>query len=73
MGLSKEKKRDAHNICQLRLSHQVFRFGPHQLLLEDDELRALGLLDLELLDLVGDLALAVPTRLNALFGVTNGL
>ncbi|KAF4512605.1 hypothetical protein G6O67_001722 [Ophiocordyceps sinensis] len=62
-----------YDIGQLRLGHQVLSLGPNKLLLQDDQLGALGLLALELGDLVGNLDLAVAARLDALFCVANRL
>lgn len=46
-----------HNIGQLRLGDEILGLGTDKLLLEDREPGTLGLLDLELLDLVGNLGL----------------
>lgn len=46
------------DVGQLRLGHQRLGFGTDKLLLEDDNARAVGLLVLELSDLIGDLLLA---------------
>lgn len=53
-----------YDIGQLRLSHQILRLGPDQLLLELGDLRTLRLLVLQLLNLVCDLALVIPARLH---------
>lgn len=60
-----------HDIRQLGLCDQVLRLGPDELLLEDDEPGALGLLGLDLCDLVGDLALPIAAGLDALLGVAD--
>lgn len=60
-----------HDIRQLGLSHQVLRLSPDELLLEDHEPGALGLLGLDLGDLVRDLALPVAAGLDALLGVAD--
>jgi hypothetical protein len=53
-----------YDISQLRLSHQILRLRPDQLLLELRDLRALRLLVLQLLDLIRNLALVIPARLH---------
>lgn len=60
-----------YNIGQLRLSHQILGLGPDKLLLELDELGALGLLILQLLHLIGNLALVIPTRLHRALRIPN--
>ena len=62
-----------HNVSQLRLGDQVLGLGPNELLLQDDQPGALGLLGLELGDLVGDLALALAAGLDALLRVADRL
>lgn len=66
-------QKQTYNIRQLRLRNQILRLRPHELLLEDDEALALGLLELELLDLVCDFRLSVAAGLHALLRVTDGL
>ena len=63
--------RQTYNVRQLRLSDQILRLRPDKLLLEHGNLRALGLLVLELGDLVHDLLLAVPARLHAALHVAD--
>jgi hypothetical protein len=48
----------AGNVGELGLSYKGLGFGADKLLLENDNLRGIGLLVLELSDLVGDLLLA---------------
>lgn len=60
-----------HNVGQLGLGHEILCFGAHELLLEGEELGTLGLLCLELGNLVGNLGLVVAARLDALFGIAN--
>ena len=55
----------------MSLSNQVLRLGPDKLLLQNDEPSALGLLALELSNLVGDLGLAVTAGLDALLRVAD--
>lgn len=62
-----------YDIGELRFSNQILRLGPDQLLLQDHQLGTLGLLQLQLGDLIGNLRLVVPTRLDALLDVPNGL
>lgn len=56
-------------IRQLRLCHQILSFCPDKLLLELQDLRALRLLILQLLNLVGNLALMIPARLHRTFRI----
>ena len=60
-----------YDVGKLGLSNQVPRLGAHELLLELHELGALGLLVLELLDLVGDLGFGVAAGLHAALGVAD--
>lgn len=48
----------ARDVAQLSLGHQRLGLSPHQLLLQHDNLRAVGLLVLELRDLIGDFLLS---------------
>ena len=53
----------ARDVGQLRLGHERLGLGPHQLLLQHHDARRVGLLVLELRDLVRDLLLTWgPTR-----------
>lgn len=62
---------ETHDIRQLSLGNQVLRLGPDELLLKDDKPGALGLLGLDLGDLIRDLALPVAAGLDALLGVAD--
>lgn len=64
-------KSPTHNIRQLRLRHKVLRLRSDQFLLQRHELCALGLLALQLRNLVRNLSLAIPARLHALLGVAD--
>lgn len=64
---------DTYDIGQLGLSDQVLCLSPNELLLQHHNSRAVGLLQLQLLDIIGDLALSVPTRLYALLGISDRL
>lgn len=60
-----------HNIRQLGLGDQILRLSPDELLLEHNQPGALGLLGLQLGNLVRDLALPVAAGLDALLGVAD--
>ena len=53
-----------HDVGQLCFSDQILRLCSNELLLQRHELRALRLLILQLLDLIRDLRLMIPTRLH---------
>lgn len=63
----------ARNVGELGLGHQVLGLGADELLLEDHETGAVGLLGLEQGDLVGNLGLVVAAGLDALLGIADGL
>lgn len=62
-----------YNVRQLRLRNQILSLGPNELLLQHHQFSTLRLLHLELLNLVGNLALRVSAGLYALLRVTNRL
>lgn len=62
-----------YDVGKLGLGDEVLSLSADKLLLEDDNLGALGLLQLQLLDLVGNLGLVVTTGLDALLGVADSL
>lgn len=62
-----------YDIRQLGFGNQVLCLGADKLLLKDHESRTLGLLHLELGNLVGNLILAIAARLHALLRVANVL
>lgn len=70
-GGGKKRGFVTHNIRQLRLSNQVLRLCPHELLLQRYQLRALRLFALQPRNLIGDLPLPIATRLHALLRVPN--
>lgn len=63
----------SYDIRQLSFGDQVLCLGADKLLLKDHEPRALGLLQLELGNLVGNLILAITARLHTLLRVANVL
>lgn len=62
-----------HDVGQLSLRHKVLSLSSHQFLLEDRQSCATRLLQLQLLDLVGNLILVLAAGLYALLGVSNSL
>ena len=63
----------ARDVAQLGLGDQALSLGAHQLLLQHHDARAIGLLVLELGDLVRDLLLAVARRLHRRLDVADRL
>ena len=61
----------AYDVGELSFGDEVLRFRADELLLQCDQLRALRLFVLELLDLVGDLGFVVPAWLHRAFGVSD--
>lgn len=61
-----------YDILQLSFSDQVLRLGSNELLLKHNKPGTLGLLHLQLRNVVGNLVLAVTARLDTLFGVADG-
>lgn len=63
----------SRQVRQLRLRNQTLRLSPDQLLLELPKLRRIGILILELLDVISDLLLVVARRLHTALSVPDAL